>query len=339
MTRAVDPVEAAHLFPFSLRNEFPFLGRNSLWKALEFFWTRERVISWYDAIFTHETEAVYNLLCFAPHVHAYHGRGLFGLQPGDLSDDFKCQKVKFYWLTPHRHSQHVDILQTPDMRQTSDQKLYNHETDKRILSGQEISLTTSDPNKLPLPDKRILEMQWYLQQVAALKGAAEVVDDDYSDDGDWQEVVLESPKAESTPSSPSPGSTPPSSASRAEVKSIQHSFEDVGQQETERSWVYLGRCSQEVTYHATPTSHSPPDIGDGDILFGNQQVPQQSREVAYLQQTHLMAESTGIKPPQPFERRNRQLQQTTATVAESRKHETTSDEFMESTRQGLDPYN
>jgi hypothetical protein len=86
---------------------------------------------------------------------------------------------------------------------------------KKIISGQEISLTTSDPNKLPLPDKRILEMQWYLQQVAALKGGAEVVDDDYSDYGDWQEVVLESPKAESTPSSPSLGSTPPSSASRA----------------------------------------------------------------------------------------------------------------------------
>jgi HNH endonuclease len=295
VTRAIDPVEVAHLFPLSLRNEFPFLARNSLWRSLEVFWTRERVISWYDAIFTHGTEAVYNLLCFAPHVHAYHGRGLFGLQPGDLSDDFKCQKVKFYWLTPHRHSKHVDILQTPDMRQT-DQKLFNHETEEKIISGQEISLTTSDPNKLPLPDKRILEMQWYLQQVAALKGGAEVVDDDYSDYGDWQEVVLESPKAESTPSSPSLGSTPPSSASRAEVKSIQHSFEDVGQQERERSWVYLGRCSQEVTYCATPTSHSPPDIGDGDILFGNQQVPQQNLEAAYLQRTAREAAIQNIVP-------------------------------------------
>jgi hypothetical protein len=142
---------------------------------------------------------------------------------------------------------------------------------KKNISGQEISLTTSDPNKLPLPDKRILEMQWYLQQVAALKGAAEVVDDDYSDCGDWQEVVLESPEAESTPSSPSLGSTPPSSASRAEVKSIQHSFEDVGQQERERSWVYPGRCSQEVTYCATPTSHSPPresTVSSYDSYFG-----------------------------------------------------------------------
>jgi hypothetical protein len=94
-----------------------------------------------------------------------------------------------------------------------------------------------------------------------------------------------------------------------------------------------------------------------------QQVPQQSLEVAYLQQTHLMAqeaaiqnivpsytESTGIgrgsahtSHPNPLRgatgKKIAELQQTTATVAENRKHETTSDEFMESTRQGLDPYN
>jgi hypothetical protein len=99
-------------------------------------------------------------------------------------------------------------------------KLFDQETERKFLPGQEINLTTSDPVRLPLTDKRILEMQWFLQQVAALKGAAEVFDDDYSEYEDWQEVVLESPdvEVESTPSSPSLDSTPPSSASKAEVK-------------------------------------------------------------------------------------------------------------------------
>jgi hypothetical protein len=103
-----------------------------------------------------------------------------------------------------------------------DLKLFDQETETKIHSGDEINLTTSDPVRLPLPDKCILEMQWFLQHVAASKGAAEVFDDDYSDYEDWQEVVLQSPdvEAESTPSSPSLDSTPPSSASKAEVKSI-----------------------------------------------------------------------------------------------------------------------
>jgi hypothetical protein len=36
----------------------------------------------------------------------------------------------------------------------------------------------------------------------------------------------------------------------------------------------LGRCSQEGTYNrATPTSHSPPNIGDGDIPAGTTTEP------------------------------------------------------------------
>ncbi|OXV11163.1 hypothetical protein Egran_01075, partial [Elaphomyces granulatus] len=147
--------------------------------------------------------------------------------------------------------------------------------------------------------------------------------------------------------------------------------------ERERSRVYLGKCSQEVAYHVIPASHPPPDIGDGDIqsnLFGNQQVSQQSLEEAYLQQrqkqqNNLMAREAAIQNHQPIvpsyaestgmgrgsahtshpnpsrdatDKKIAELQQTTATGAENRKQAfetSTSDEFMESTKQGLDPYN
>jgi hypothetical protein len=60
-------------------------------------------------------------------------------------------------------------------------------------------------------------MQWVLQQVAALKGGAEVFEDRYDDDEGWQAVVLEDEDVEEwimstpTPSSLSSDGTPPSS--------------------------------------------------------------------------------------------------------------------------------
>ena len=40
----------------------------------------------------------------------------------------------------------------------------------------EISLETDDPVTRPLPDFRLLEMQWFLHRVAAMSGAAEPQD-------------------------------------------------------------------------------------------------------------------------------------------------------------------
>jgi hypothetical protein len=41
--------------------------------------------------------------------------------------------------------------------------LVNVDTGHRISSGDEIVLTTTDPEALPLPNFKILEMQWILQ--------------------------------------------------------------------------------------------------------------------------------------------------------------------------------
>ena len=69
-------------------------------------------------------------------------------------------------------------------------KLYDVRTDKKICSGDEIFLETNDPERLPLPDWRLLDMQWILHRVAAMSGAAEPRDGfDEDDDDDW-EVAL-----------------------------------------------------------------------------------------------------------------------------------------------------
>lgn len=56
--------------------------------------------------------------------------------------------------------------------------------------------------------------------------------------------------------------------------------------EREKSRVFLNKCAQEIAYHVLPTSHPPPDLNEQDMpnMYGNQQMPQQSFEEAYLQQ-------------------------------------------------------
>jgi hypothetical protein len=178
-----------------MHSESLFSDPTSVWRTLEMFWSKEKVRSWYDAVFSRGTEVVYNMMCFAPSVHTYHGKALFALQPGELSEDRRCQMVKFFWLAPHQHSGRFDLLRSPEIphppdRGCRDLRLFNLDTERKLYSGQEIALTTSDPFRLPLPDHRILEMQWILQQVATLKGGADVFEDDSDDDGGWQAVVL-----------------------------------------------------------------------------------------------------------------------------------------------------
>jgi hypothetical protein len=95
--------------------------------------------------------------------------------------------VKFHWLPKYNYSSEVDISTPPKSSESSDSrpkpKLYNFYTDQVISSGQLISLTTDDPEERPLPHFALLEMQWMLQRVAAMSGAAEIYNDfNYNDD-------------------------------------------------------------------------------------------------------------------------------------------------------------
>ncbi|KAF2184433.1 hypothetical protein K469DRAFT_709182, partial [Zopfia rhizophila CBS 207.26] len=149
--------------------------------------------AWYNAIFPLGTEACQNLICLAPHVHKYWEKAYFALKPIRISDDKKRLDVQFFWLPSNPHVRGVDILQVP-LLPDSDQgpnlaRLINHETCEMISSGCEISLETDDPVSRPLPDFRILEMQWFLHRVTAMSGAAEPQDDFHDDDDSDDDIV------------------------------------------------------------------------------------------------------------------------------------------------------
>jgi hypothetical protein len=62
-------------------------------------------------------------------------------------------------------------------------KLMNGHTDRLVKSGDIITFKTNDPHKLPLPSYELLQMQWVLHRIVAIRGAA----DDAKDDNDDEE--------------------------------------------------------------------------------------------------------------------------------------------------------
>jgi hypothetical protein len=72
-------------------------------------------------------------------------------------------------------------------------------TGERIYSGHKVTVTTDDPDERPLPSWELLDMQWVLQRLLAISGAAEPQDDwsdDDSSDIAASEIVKEEDEAE-----------------------------------------------------------------------------------------------------------------------------------------------
>jgi hypothetical protein len=142
------------------------------------------VQAWYDAIFPQGPDVCQNLICLSPNAHAYWERAYFALKPIRLSDDKKRLDVQFFWLSSNPHVSSVKTSDVPSLSANLDHgpgltKLFDDKTGAEIRSGSEISLKTDDPVSRPLPDFRLLEMQWFLHRVTAISGATEPRDDLY----------------------------------------------------------------------------------------------------------------------------------------------------------------
>lgn len=190
ITRADDPVEVAHIFPFFMRglqSADIFNDAYNPWGVLRMFWTQERVDSWYNAITGPlATESVQNLMCFAPSVHKYHERAYFALEPVEEDQDPESHAltVRFHWL-PHMARLHdLKVNTRPSFPRGIGCgrriRLWSVESGEEILSDTLIRITAHDG--IPLPDPALLQLQWILHRIIALAGAAEAVDEPYDDD-------------------------------------------------------------------------------------------------------------------------------------------------------------
>jgi hypothetical protein len=238
----------AHIYPFSLRKHDKNDGRpeENMWLLLENFWSKDRVDKWYNAIFPTGTEVCSNLMCLSASAHRYHGKSYFALKPISISQDNTEMTVEFYWLKKDNNlPRFVNLCEKPLLNGVDQgplrARLFNHITAEVIQSGHQLKLKTSDPDTQPLPNYHLLEMQWFLNRLVAMAGAADDsndYDDDDDDDNDepifWQEEEdYEMLSDDDQRSHTEARSSPPSSLSASSQKMAIRSRADISQSATE----------------------------------------------------------------------------------------------------------
>ena len=150
-------------------------------------------------------EGCFNLISLSPDAHDLWNQGLFALKPLKLSRDQKKLTVQFFWQVQGNYEieSQIDLLTEPTSSKGLEvavnksgkhhwlTRLENDGSTPRIHSGDMFTFTTTDPKKLPLPSVELLEMQWVLQRLVGMSGAAgwpslDMFDDDTIDsDNGW----------------------------------------------------------------------------------------------------------------------------------------------------------
>ena len=192
-------VEACHLYPWSGFRHTRHKEVGHFWQLLSMFWPVDsREAS--NLIFADSrprtprgTETVANIISFCPTMHAYHTRGSFGLRPIQMSEDATKMELEFHWFHRARRQRRdrMDILDLPKSSRNlfKDDKddvhpRYDPEsiTSDMLTSGTRFTISTHDPSTHPLPHPRLLNIQWHLQRLLAISGAAGWMDEKRDDD-------------------------------------------------------------------------------------------------------------------------------------------------------------
>ncbi|RHZ48213.1 hypothetical protein CDV55_101840 [Aspergillus turcosus] len=174
-------VESAHIYPYSLCS-LSGPECNRFWTALAMFWPESVIEDWKrDVCEGDDTEHCANRVTLSANAHVYWGKGLFALKPVSMSEDQKCLELEFHWLRPVPRSSTVLLSNKPSLEESLDRSaenacLFDATTDRRISSGDKIRMETDDPVNRPLPSVKLLKLQWTLQRLASLSGAAEIYD-------------------------------------------------------------------------------------------------------------------------------------------------------------------
>jgi hypothetical protein len=206
--------EIAHIFPYCLLNK-PAKSEKTMasdqipkfWDLLEYFWEEDRINKWRSTVFPDPenpntgVESCFNLLSLCPNAHNFWSRGLFALKPLELSSDRKKLEIKIFWQPEVKAEadERVSLLTEPassrGLTSSGDCELSVRKS-AVIHSGQTFAITTDDPDSRPLPSIQLLDMQWVLQRIVAMCGAAEWSwidgDDDTDDYYDYSYVGLTS---------------------------------------------------------------------------------------------------------------------------------------------------
>jgi hypothetical protein len=188
LTKMDEPFQICHIYPYSLSKKSETV-RAEFWHVLGNFWSAETIAAWKRDIFGDQsTEVCQNMLTLNTLAHDLWGMARFALEPVKISEDRKTLTMRFWWLP--RYSPRVVRMRYPpplrsDLKSGPGKSLMaDCETENLIRSGHVIRMTTEDPETKPLPSFELLRMQWVLNRVAAMAGAADETDEELDEDFD-----------------------------------------------------------------------------------------------------------------------------------------------------------
>ncbi|KAF4631716.1 hypothetical protein G7Y89_g6415 [Cudoniella acicularis] len=142
-------IEIAHIYPFCFLKEEKdgFSKRHSFWDMLKNFWPEEKVAAWEAELFPNGT----------------HRNGLENARKPYYTFEGRTR------LLEQRSLDSNNGIRLADLRGPQDFRL--------LKSGDIFEIKTDDAEVRPLPSFKLLEMQWFLQRVIGMAGAADVEED------------------------------------------------------------------------------------------------------------------------------------------------------------------
>ncbi|KAE8378140.1 hypothetical protein BDV26DRAFT_262128 [Aspergillus bertholletiae] len=274
ITGFCEPLEAAHIYPYSLSNKGE-KGQQIFWDTLKIFWSPEMVATWEKQVLGPDgTETCSNRICMVNIAHKLWEKARFALKPLSLSEDQSTLTVQFFWLPTNQYRPAMPSTEAPSpfpdnvsssiVNGKDSAILFNVIMDKKVCSGDILTFETSDPVGHPLPSVELLNMQWTLHRVLALSGAADATDEEFdpysdvgpegftrfgvdleeeeeeeeSDEGEGEEMVVEASRLGGRASIRTDENLPPGDRRRPtlpRLKDIHHKGEEGEMREEERA--------------------------------------------------------------------------------------------------------
>lgn len=102
--------------------------------------------------------------------------GEFALCPVYESPDHTVLVLQFFWQREYEPDGGTVTLSTapPLIPQCRHHSVGYESRDGNVESGDIITISTPDPERLPLPSYRLLQLQWFLTRIVGLAAAADV---------------------------------------------------------------------------------------------------------------------------------------------------------------------
>jgi hypothetical protein len=187
--------EVCHIFPYCL-GKSQSSRSITLWGVLEMFLGGERAAELKEILYgplksdPRRTSISHlgNLITLCSTGHDLWNRGIFALKhiSGGGYEKTTEMVLELEWLPSHPELSREGVRLDQPVENTSAQFLAGHgltnwRTRQVIDSGFQFTLTTTDTKDLPLPDERLIDLQWLLTRVLRMSGAAEPVDLDYDE--------------------------------------------------------------------------------------------------------------------------------------------------------------